>query len=243
MKYVNGKISVCMATYNGEKYIGKQLESILVQIGQGDEVIVSDDYSTDLTVNIVLSINDPRIIVIYNKKPGIANNFENALKYASGDIIVIADQDDIWLDGKIEVIRSNLVNNDLVVMDCIVVDESLNIIYDSLFKLTNPKNNLLSNLIKNNFTGCCMAFKKWILFYALPFPRSLPMHDWWIGIVAASLGRASFIDHPCILYRRHSSNASSLTNKSHFSLINKCYMRLYIIIHLIKLFTKKYFQN
>lgn len=96
-------ISVCMAAYNGEKYIKDQLSSILKQIGPNDEVVISDDGSKDKTKNIVDSLNDTRIRYVENRnKHGFTHNFENALRLAQGDYIFLADQDDIWLDNKEE---------------------------------------------------------------------------------------------------------------------------------------------
>ena len=96
-------ISVCIATYNGEKYIKQQLLSILKQIKVNDEIIISDDHSTDKTFNIIKSFNDTRIkFFLNNKGKGYTRNFENALEKAHGDIIFLSDQDDIWIDNKVE---------------------------------------------------------------------------------------------------------------------------------------------
>lgn len=94
-------ISVCMATYNGEEYIKEQLESILCQLGEMDEIIISDDGSTDNTLNIIESYNDSRIKIHINTgKHGFVYNFENALQKAKGEYIFLSDQDDIWLPEK-----------------------------------------------------------------------------------------------------------------------------------------------
>ena len=103
------KLSVCMATHNGEKYLHKQLASILNQLGPEDEVVISDDSSTDTTVKIIRDIADPRIRLLENNTfYSPVYNFENAIRHGSGDIIVLADQDDVWLDNKVEVIRQQL---------------------------------------------------------------------------------------------------------------------------------------
>ena len=100
------KISVCLATYNGEKYIKEQLDSILPQLSANDEIIISDDNSTDDTINIIRSLNDERIKIYVNKTKGIVKNFENALNNASGDIIFLSDQDDVWKNDKVKKILS-----------------------------------------------------------------------------------------------------------------------------------------
>src|SRR6266702_1070934 len=100
-------ISVCMATHNGARYIRQQLETILFQLGPDDEVVVSDDSSTDETIAIIKSFADQRIRLFENNTfYSSIFNFENALRRATGDIIVLSDQDDIWLDNKIATIRS-----------------------------------------------------------------------------------------------------------------------------------------
>ena len=114
-------ISVCMATYNGEKYIREQIDSILAQLGDKDELIVSDDGSADATLSIVRSFSDPRIKIISNTgKHGTNGNFENALKHAQGDYIFLSDQDDVWLPGKVNICLQALQTAHLVVHDCYV---------------------------------------------------------------------------------------------------------------------------
>ena len=89
-------ISVCMATYNGEKYIQEQIDSILCQLSKDDELVISDDHSTDATCDIIKSYNDRRIKLFLNElAKGVTHNFENALLHSKGDIIFLADQDDV----------------------------------------------------------------------------------------------------------------------------------------------------
>ena len=100
------KISVCMATHNGERYLHEQLASILSQLGEGDEVIISDDSSADGTVDIIRGFGDQRIhLLTGNTFFNPMHNLENALKHASGDIIALSDQDDVWLGNKVRIIR------------------------------------------------------------------------------------------------------------------------------------------
>ena len=98
--------SVCIATYNGEKFIEEQIRSILLQLDSHDEIVISDDHSTDKTIQIIKSINDDRIKIIYNKNnKGYTNNFENAISKASGDFIYLSDQDDVWKPTKVKVYK------------------------------------------------------------------------------------------------------------------------------------------
>lgn len=172
------KISVCIATYNGEKYLKKQLDSILNQLKKEDEVIISDDTSTDATVEIIKAYNDRRIILIENQKfRSPIYNFENALKHASGDIIFLADQDDIWIDNKVCTVKKYLKSYDLVISDAEIIDTNDETLYRSFYALNNSRKGFIKNIIKNSYLGCCMAFNRKILESALPFPKNVPMHD------------------------------------------------------------------
>lgn len=224
-----------MATYNGEKYIKEQLESILSQISEYDEVIVSDDSSTDNTIKIIKSFNDSRIIILENQKfKSPIYNFENALKKASGKIIVLADQDDIWKENKIEIITKYLKEYDLVLSDAYIVDEHKTIIQDSFYEVNNSKEGLIKNIIKNSYLGCTMAFNRKILNLSIPFPKNLPMHDWWIGLIGEVYGKVHFIEDRLISYRRHENNASPTGEKSKYSFFKKLAFRLVIVKNLIK---------
>ncbi|MCT7569964.1 glycosyltransferase family 2 protein [Aliarcobacter butzleri] len=217
------KISVCMATYNGEKYIKEQLESILSQIGENDEVIISDDISTDNTVDIIKSFNDNRIkIYLNNKKLGATANFNESLSKASGDIVFLSDQDDIWLDNKVKICLDILETYDLVETNCKVVDENLNITHESYFDVVGSGKGLVKNLYKSTYLGCCLAFNINVLNAILPIPNNLMMyHDWWIGFIAEQKFKVYFESKPLLLYRRHGNTTSSTVGKSKNSLFFK----------------------
>lgn len=204
-----------MATFNGEKYITEQLDSILIQLGPDDEVVVSDDGSADGTVEIIKSYSDPRIVLLNHKKNPqkfgfgyTAKNFENALKRAKGDIIFFADQDDVWLPDKVSMMTAALKNADLVLSDCIITDESLNIISSSKFYLEKVNAGFFRNVYKSGYLGCCIAFRKNLLKDILPFPENVP-HDLWIGLLAECYGKVNLLNRPTLLYRRHQNNVSA----------------------------------
>ena len=118
-------ISVCIATYNGAPYITEQLASICAQLSDNDEIIVSDDGSTDGTLDVVRAFGDPRIRIVHNQSQRCYTaNFENALRYAQGDYIFICDQDDVWLPKKVETIVHYLRDEgySVVAHDAIVTD-------------------------------------------------------------------------------------------------------------------------
>ena len=228
-------ISVCIASYNGEKYIEEQLLSILCQLDVKDEIIVSDDSSTDNTLDKVKGLHDDRIKLFpRNKFHSPIFNFENALKKANGDIIFLCDQDDIWLPNKVNVMVEQLKKFDLVVSDCKVVDGNLNILQDSFFASLNSGSGFCKNLIKNTYLGCCMAFRRDILDYVLPFPCHIAMHDIWIGLSVELHGCVSFINQPLMLYRRHGNNVSFGGEKSHFSLWYRIKYRLEMLYYLMR---------
>ena len=208
-------ISVCIATYNGQQFIEEQLLSILSQLGENDEIIISDDGSTDNTLFIIDRLADTRIRVYNNLgRSGPIYNFENALKHAVGDYIFLSDQDDKWLPGKVEKMKQALNNIELVVSDCYIGDEDLNIIKESFFDWRSSRNGILKNIWRNSYLGCCMAFHRNLLEYALPFPKNIPMHDIWLGLIAEIYYKTIFIPDRLMVYRRHRSNTTVVT--THF---------------------------
>lgn len=232
-------ISVCIATYNGARYIGEQLASILNQLSAEDEVVVSDDGSTDGTIDIVRSLNDRRIRIVDGpRRHSPTLNFEWALRNAKGEYIFLADQDDVWLEGKVRRCVEELKMCDCVVSDARVTDSLLNTTSESLFQLMHVRRGRLSNLLwRNGYTGCCMAFKREVLSKALPFPTDIPMHDIWIGNVVAFCGRLHFIDDRLLLFRRHDTAASCNGKGSKYSLWQKLSFRWHTLKNIVKLKT------
>lgn len=230
-------ISVCIATHDGEKYICQQLQSILCQLNVSDEVIVSDDESTDSTVNIIRSINDTRIKIISGpEKKSATLNFENALRQAKGDYIFLADQDDVWKPDKVAVCMKWLQKYDCVVSDAEVTDSNLKVVHHSLFALLKVRQSRIYNTIwKNGYTGCCMAFSRRVLCAALPFPDNIPMHDIWIGNVAAYKYNVKFINDKLIYFRRHEDATSCNAKGSKFTLWQKIRFRWNTIKNIVYL--------
>ena len=206
-------ISVCVATFNGEQYIEEQLASILASPEVG-EVLVSDDGSTDGTCQCVRAFDDPRIRLIDGPRRGLVRNFEHLLEEARGEQIFLADQDDVWLPEKVSEMSRSLESADLVLSDCRVVDASLTVLHPSFFRIRGSGSGLVRNLVRNSYLGCCLAFRRSLLEYALPFPEGLPMHDWWLGLVAEAFGSVALLPMPLVLYRRHEANASSTAGRS-----------------------------
>ena len=209
-------ISVCMATFNGGKFIREQLESILSQLPPDAEIIIADDGSTDDTLLVVDSLNESRIRVLPAERHlGVIYNFERALRASKGEIVFLADQDDVWLPGKVEMCLAALNEADLVMHDAFLLGHSD--AFESawgrngkLSDIRTYRSGVVANWWKNSFTGCCMAFRRKVLDKALPFPKNLPMHDQWLGVVAEKYFKVSYVDEPLVDYRQHSSNATHI---------------------------------
>ncbi len=228
------KISVCMATYNGEKFLKQQLDSILKQLGEQDELIISDDGSSDRTVEIIRSYDDPRIRFFESTHKNLIFNFENALEQAIGDFIFLCDQDDIWFDHKVATCVAHLKNDGLVFSNAAMFQGED--IHDTelFFKDSKKKTGAISNLIKVKFLGATLAFRNTVLKRALPFPKNIPMHDVWIGLIAETTATTFYIDEPLIYYRRHENTASTAGNKSKNSLYTMLKIRWVLLVNLCR---------
>jgi len=228
-----------MATYNGEKTIKSQIDSILIQLDASDEIIISDDGSSDGTLKILTDLNDPRIKIYQNKrKKGPSDNFINALTKVSGQYIFLSDQDDTWFENKVSKCIDILQTYDLVLSDAIVVNEEETIIYNSFFEQRRSKKGFINNIRRNSYIGCCMAFKKTLLDKASPFPENIHMHDWWLGLVAELTGKVMFYPFPLIKYVRHGNNASPTLENSNYSTLKRFTNRWVLFINSIPLLFK-----
>ncbi|MBO0439096.1 glycosyltransferase family 2 protein [Candidatus Enterococcus ikei] len=230
-------ISVCIATYNGEKYLEEQLNSILAQISVGDELIISDDGSVDATIAILkrYAAQDQRIKLFKGPGKGLIANFEFAITQSQGDFIFLADQDDVWLPEKVQTTLGFFQEHDeidLVISDLVIVDEQLEVIEPSYFEYRKVKLGFLHNLVKNKYIGAGMAFRSRMKTKILPIPANVPMHDMWIGLIAAFRKKSALIPRKLTLYRRHNNNASEINTKSSF--IQQLKWRSVLILALIK---------
>lgn len=243
-------ISVCIATYNGEKYIAEQIRSILPQLGEDDEILVSDDNSTDSTLDIIKEIHDYRIRIVEHKRSFVVkrhsngyyctNNFSNAIKNAKGDYIFLSDQDDIWMPNKVEIVMEKLQDNDFVMTNFSVIDNSHKIRIEKYFK-TNPlSKNWFRNFNKNVYFGCCIAMKATAIKKYIPIPHSIVSYDIWLGTLhLLDKKELCFVNQPLLMYRRHGSNISYATEShSKNSIIFKIFWRIQFLIALFK-FIKK----
>lgn len=213
------RVDILLATYNGEKYLVEQLESILSQTYSNFRLLISDDFSTDGTRKILEEYKkkDDRIQLFFQgKNLGVIKNFEYLLKKVESKYYMLSDQDDIWKENKIErsVEKLEISESDLVYTDLEVVDENLNVTYKSYWKLKGiykkvKKYNNFQALYLNNFvTGCTLISKKEFIKDILPLPNTskFVLHDYWIALVISQKGKISYIEEPLIKYRQHKNN-------------------------------------
>lgn len=190
---------------------------------------MSDDCSTDRTLDVVESFGDSRIKIFSGfRYASPIKNFENALKHATGDIIFLSDQDDIWMSNKVTLSCSFLEEYDFVFSNAIMIDKNGIVVRDS-FYITKPSVKIVNNLLFNPYLGATLAFKRKILAKALPFPICIPMHDQWLGVIANYYYSVGYIDCPLIKYRRHGANTSFCGEKSSNSLVRKILFRINIM--------------
>jgi len=235
------KVSVAMATYNGENYIKQQIDSILSQLGSEDELIISDDHSSDRTASIIEGYmkEDPRVKLFMNDEKGVTSNFENAIKRTQNDIIFLSDQDDVWKPEKVQTVLSYYEKNPRVLMimsDITVVDNELNPTIESFYAYRGSRAGVIKNIVKNSYIGCAMSFRKELKQQILPIPRNVPMHDMWIGLVADMKKAALLIPEKLIYYRRHNSTVTTVENNS--TLKEKVIWRFQISTLLMKSYLK-----
>jgi glycosyltransferase involved in cell wall biosynthesis len=208
-------VSVAMAVYNGEAFLHEQIDSILCQLSDLDELVISYDNSDDSTLKIIedYARKDKRVKFYINEdhSKGLVSNFNNALKFCTGDIIFYSDQDDYWMPDKIDEMVRCFDEPDVTVVihDAMLVDSNKKIISDSTFKLRGgARNTLLGNLIRLSYIGCCMAFRNDMLTYIMPLPTNRRSHDWWTGCICMCFGKMAVVNRPLIMHRIHDNNAT-----------------------------------
>ena len=210
MSFTASDISVVMATYNGEKYLKQQLDSILQQTIAPKEILIVDDGSTDNTVAIIKTYAyDDRIRLLINEKNiGYIKSFEKGMLNATCSLVALSDQDDVWMPHKLETLLSQVQDNIAVYSDSILIDEN----GESLFKkMSDIKNqltydNCLMYAIGAWAPGHAMLFRKELIEKATPFP-TIVTHDFWLGFVATCYGGIQYVNEVLVQYRQHTHNA------------------------------------
>ncbi len=215
--------SICIATYNGSKYILKQIESIRSQLSENDEIIIVDDCSTDDTLSILNKIDDIRIKIFKNpKNTGHVKSFGRAISLAANELIFLSDQDDIWMDNRLNIFEDKFLQNSqlmLVTSKFNCIDENDNLIENSLKKISESNSNhytknicmiMLGNI---GYYGCTMAFRRELVSKILPIPEYVEAHDLWIAMAGNLLKSNLHIKDKTLYHRIHQNNTSNLNRK------------------------------
>ena len=243
----NDSITVCIATFNGEDFIIQQIESILNNIGPNDEIIIVDDCSTDRTVEIISDLNDERVKLFINKtNSGEVFSFNRALSLARNNFIFLSDQDDVWLEGRTELMIQKLELNKSFVLssnfDWIDKDNNyLDIFYDGVSTKDSFKHfkNIVDIFVgKTNYFGCSMLIFREALNIILPIPRFIESHDLWIALVANIVKKNCHIDDKTFLKRSHKNNLTSTISNRNF--IKSIWSRIIFLISIIIIFKRKF---
>lgn len=217
-------VSIVLSTYNGEKYLEEQIESILSSTYKDFELYATDDGSQDDTMEILGRYKEKypdRIHVSQNETNlGVTMNFLNAISKMTSEYIMLCDQDDVWNMDKVARTLKRMKQMEVqfgkglpiaVFTDAYVVDDKLNILHESFFKSSrlNPRRVDLPHLLmENKLIGCTVMINQALqrILQSNPLPKRAKFHDGWLGLIAASVGRIGFIKDSTLLYRQHSSN-------------------------------------
>lgn len=213
-----------LATFNGELFLAQQIESILAQDYEHLRLAVRDDGSSDGTLAIIRSFveRDPERVVLLEDtlgNLGSTMNFLQLLLSSSADYVMLSDQDDVWLPGKVSLTLAAMKKSEqrhgremplLVHTDLMVVDRDLSVLAKSFWKYQkiNPEHDAINRLlVQNVVTGCTVMVNRSLLKLLRPIPDGAIMHDWWLALLAASFGRIGQVAAPTLFYRQHGSNA------------------------------------
>lgn len=212
----SNNLDILMATYNGEKYIREQIESIQKQTYTDWRLLIRDDGSTDNTLNIISEYekNDSRLVVIKDNlgNIGVASNFETLLKLSDSQYIMFSDQDDVWDKDKIETLYRKIkkmcrYSPCLVHSDAMIVNEKLDIIKSNFLKNRKFDSGLNRMICAGMVQGSSMMFNERLKEIILPFPEKLFMHDYYISLACEKFGKRKFISKSLMLYRQHLNNS------------------------------------
>ncbi len=210
-------VSVALATYNGEKFIEQQLDSIFQQTYTNIELIVVDDASSDSTLNILHAyrLKHSNMKVFSNETNlGFIKNFEKACSLANGDLISPCDQDDVWHTDKIKLMVEAIEDYPLIYCDSYICNEDLQQTRKKISDIVNCKtwNNCLQYAVFARIYGHTLLFTRKLLQNIIPFTEVIP-HDWWIAYNALLNGSIKFLNEPLVYYRQHKENAFGIVGQ------------------------------
>src|SRR5680860_28131 len=202
------EITVCMATYNGARYLREQLQSILLQLSDKDEVVVVDDGSTDGTLGVIEELSDSRVRVFrHDVNKGHVATFEESLYQARGELIFLSEQDDVWLPGRVVAMRAALLTSTYVASNFCVLGADDD--RPSAHRLHDSDGHHGARNLVHLFTGtipyfgCAMGFRREVLSYLLPFPAATEAHGHWIAIAGNLSGGIGHLERNTVARRVH----------------------------------------
>ena len=203
-------VSIAMATYNGEKYLKEQLDSLINQSYKSIEIVIVDDCSKDNTIGLIKQYQEKFNFIrlfINEKNSGVTSTFEKAITESKGKYIAISDQDDIWELDKIEILLNEIDDFDAVYSNSLLVDSQGNSLGKSFTTIMNMKTYKIGTpfLLSNSVPGHTILMKKDFVEKILPIPKNI-LFDLWIGFCAAGNNGIKFIDKTLVKYRQHDSN-------------------------------------
>lgn len=231
-------ISVAMATYNGEKYLREQIDSILSQTYKDFELVISDDCSTDSTFEILKEYarKDKRIKIFKNEKNlGFKKKFENAISFCNGEYIALSDQDDIWLPKHLEILLENIRQKSMVSANAIMVDSNncelgklLNEVDSFFFLPENTKVLYRILLLHGPFQGAASLYKADFLKKLLPIPDKVNFHDAYFASCASLENGLLYLKTPILRYRQHGDNVTFQSHqiKKQMNFFNKIFQKI-----------------
>jgi len=233
----SNQIDILLATYNGERYLSEQLDSIIRQSFENWKILIRDDGSRDSTLEIIESYKKKHYNKIFllkdgKKNLGVCGNFSELMKNSRGDYVMFCDQDDIWDKDKIKITFQKMKEMEkiygpkhpiLIHTDLTVVNSNLNKISDSFWKFAhlNPiKHKNLSRLFIQNFvTGCTTMMNRALINISPMIPDVAVSHDWWLTLVACAFGKIESIPISTVQYRLHRENVFGVTEWNHLTFL------------------------
>lgn len=214
-------IDILLSTYNGAKYLSEQLDSLISQDYTDWRLLVRDDGSTDETLSVVrrYAERDERIHIMHDElgNIGVIRSFEELLRWSEAPYVMFCDQDDVWLESKVSKTLERVQSAEgkvqsavLCFTDLCVVDEQLRTLYPSFWSLNRDPMPTAARwpwvAVANPMPGCTAMLNRRAVEAVLPFPASIPMHDWWIICRIARMGKVIYVPEATILYRQHGGN-------------------------------------
>lgn len=243
-------VEILLATYNGEKYLKQQLNSLENQTYKNWRIIARDDGSDDKTLTILEEFkkNNPGKIKIYENKTsthGPMNNFCKLMSLSRADYVAFCDQDDVWLPTKLEKtlnLMKKLEKNFgvlpiLVHTDLMIADKNLNVMFKSMIRTQklnySSTKSIKQIIVQNCVTGCTMMANRNLIKVCGSIPSGAVMHDWWLAIVACAFGKLEFLDESTIYYRQHGANTVGVTPISCGVVKRRRYLPLYVLKRMV----------